>query len=121
MNAYSHDLRLKVVQAYDHGEGSQRQLALRFNVSLSFVQDLMRLRRDTGDIRARRPVRKGREPRLDDNWLVKLKALDMAHPDDSIEELADRFAATYGVRVSRATMGRTLLQLGLTRKKRSAR
>lgn len=38
MKAYSTDLRQKVMDAYDNLEGSQRELAKRFSVSLSFVQ-----------------------------------------------------------------------------------
>ena len=39
---YSLDLRKKVFSAWQAGEGSQRELAKRFNVSLSFVRDLSR-------------------------------------------------------------------------------
>lgn len=37
MRAYSNDLRQKVIDAYQRGEGSMRQLAERFSVSLNFV------------------------------------------------------------------------------------
>jgi transposase len=37
MKAYSLDLRQKVIDAYNYKEGSQRQLAKRFSVSLSFI------------------------------------------------------------------------------------
>jgi transposase len=36
------DLRQRIMAAYAAKEGSQRQLAERFKVSLSFVRDLMR-------------------------------------------------------------------------------
>ena len=37
MKPYSDDLRQKVVDAYQQEEGSQRELAKRFSVSLSFM------------------------------------------------------------------------------------
>src|SRR5919198_5157731 len=37
---YSNDLRWKVVNAYQNGEGDQQEIAQRFSVSLSFVKRL---------------------------------------------------------------------------------
>ena len=45
---YSIDLRQRVIDAYKAKEGSQRQLAERFKVSLSFVKRLICRYRDTG-------------------------------------------------------------------------
>ena len=39
---YSSDLRQRILTAYQAHEGSQRELAQRFKVSLSFVRDLLR-------------------------------------------------------------------------------
>lgn len=50
MKAYSIDLRQKVIDAYNGQQGSQRQLAKRFSVSLSFVQDLLKRYRKDGTI-----------------------------------------------------------------------
>ncbi len=36
------DLRQRIIAAYEAKEGSQRQLAERFKVSLSFIRDLSR-------------------------------------------------------------------------------
>lgn len=47
---YSTDLRQRVINAYKANEGSQRQLADRFKVSLSFVQRLIRLYQNTGQV-----------------------------------------------------------------------
>ena len=40
--AYSTDLRTRVIDAWDAEEGTQRQLAERFKVSLSFVKRVLR-------------------------------------------------------------------------------
>ena len=41
MGPYSKDLRERVAAAVDHGEGSQREIARRFRVSLTFVFRLL--------------------------------------------------------------------------------
>ena len=48
MRPYSMDLRERVAAAIDAGEGSQRQVAKRFRVSVSFVTRLVQRRRDAG-------------------------------------------------------------------------
>ncbi len=53
MAAYSIDLREKILSAWQNQEGTQRGLAKRFKVSLSFIRDLLRRDRETGEIAAR--------------------------------------------------------------------
>ena len=50
MRAYSADFRLSVIHAYETGQGSQRQLARLFGISVSFVQNLLRRYRRTGSV-----------------------------------------------------------------------
>ncbi|MBE9169127.1 transposase, partial [Pleurocapsales cyanobacterium LEGE 06147] len=50
MKPYSLDLRQKVVQAYKQGNDSYRQLAKRFQVSLSFGQRLLKRAREQGTL-----------------------------------------------------------------------
>ncbi|MDJ0553927.1 MAG: helix-turn-helix domain-containing protein [Microcoleaceae cyanobacterium MO_207.B10] len=47
---YSRDLRIRVIRAYQNQEGSQRQIAQRFQVSLTFVRNLLRHYRTTGTV-----------------------------------------------------------------------
>jgi hypothetical protein len=44
MKAYSLDLCAKIARVYDEAEGSQRQLACQFRVSLGFIQKMRRRR-----------------------------------------------------------------------------
>jgi transposase len=53
MGPHSIDLRQRVVQAVDNKEGSLRQLADRFFVSVSFITRLLSLRRRTGSLTPR--------------------------------------------------------------------
>lgn len=48
--ALSVDLRQRILAAYDAKEGSIRQLAERFKVSLSLITDLRRQHRETGTV-----------------------------------------------------------------------
>ena len=50
MKAYSIDLRQKILDVYEQEEISQRQLAQRFDVALSFIVKLLKQYRQTGDI-----------------------------------------------------------------------
>jgi transposase len=47
--AYSMDLRYRVVEAYERGEGSMQQLAERFRVNVSSVFDWIVRMRETGE------------------------------------------------------------------------
>src|SRR3954453_21207970 len=53
MKPYSLDLRRRVLGAWQRGEGSQRQLASRFSVHLTFVRNLLRLYRQSDSIEPR--------------------------------------------------------------------
>src|SRR5271170_3344215 len=71
MRPYSMDLRQRVAQAVEQGQGSLRQLAQRFLVSLSFIVRLLALRRQTGSL-APRPHSRGPTPLLDCEGLQRL-------------------------------------------------
>ena len=113
---YSLDLRRRVWSAWQNGEGTQAQLARRFAVSVSFVRDLSRRFRESGDVAAR-PYGGGRAPSVDAATRAAIQDAVAAQNDRSIEEHRQRLAAS-GHRLSHSALGRALLQLGLTRKKR---
>ena len=48
MKPYSIDLRQRVVEAYENGEGTHEELAEAFCVSLSWIEKLLRRWRETG-------------------------------------------------------------------------
>lgn len=116
MKAYSLDLRQKVIDAYNRKEGSQRQLAKRFSVSLSFIQDLLKRYREDGTI-APRAHGGGARAKLNNEQIVLLERLVEEDNDAILVELCERLELQIGVRVSRATMGRLTQKLLLTRKK----
>ena len=116
MRPYSLDLRQRVAAAVDNHQGSLRQLARRFFVSLSFVARLLALRRQTGTIQPR-PHGGGRRPTLDGQDLQRLRQLLADQPDATLDELADRL----GKGCSRMAVYRALRRMRITRKKKVLR
>lgn len=114
--AYSLDLRRRVWRAWQDGEGSQTQIAARFAVSVSFVRDLSRRFRQSGDVAARAHGG-GRTSSASATVCGQIEALVAAHNDRSIKEHRQSLVAA-GHRLSHSALGRALLKLGLTRKKR---
>ena len=120
MKAYSVDLRQRVIDAYNQREGSQRQLARRFRVSLSFIENLLKRYRSDGTVEPRRHGG-GQLAKLSPEQEVVLATLVEENNDAILVELCDQLEQRVGVRLSRATMGRYVQKLKLTRKKNSAR
>lgn len=120
MKAYSIGLRQKIVGAYNNQEGSYRQLAQRFRVSLSFVKRLLKRYKEIGGIEAL-PDGGGQKPKLKPEQLNIVIQLVSSNNDAILEDLCARFDQKTQLVVSRATMGRILYQLNLTRKKNVSR
>jgi transposase len=116
MQAYSYDLRQRVVSAYENGLETIIEVAERFEVSESFIKKLLARKRSTGDIA---PVghRGGQKKRLSDKhrkWLLKTV---LAQPDMTLADLQERLEKEKSVSVSVPTLSRELRRLNLRRKK----
>ena len=120
MKAYSVDLRQKIIDAHNQQEGSQRQLAKRFRVSLTFIENLLKRYRTDRTVEPRAHGG-GRLAKLNPEQEAALATLVEEDNDAILVELCDRLEQRVGVRISRATMGRIVQKLKLTRKKNSAR
>jgi transposase len=120
MKAYSVDLRQKIIDAHNQKEGSQRQLAKRFRVSLSFIENLLKRYRTDGTVEPRAHGG-GQSAKLSPEQESVIATLVEEDNDAILTELCDRLEQRAGVRVSRATMGRIVQKLKLTRKKNFAR
>lgn len=118
MKAYSLDFRQKIVDTYFKESTSQRKVAKRFGVALSFVEKLFKQLRETGKL-APKPHGGGRKPKLNAAQLSLVVALVEADNDAILEELCQQLQEKTTITISRSTMGRILQQLGLTRKKKT--
>lgn len=107
---YSLDLRKRVIAAYEAKEESLRQIAQRFQVSLSFVRDLTRRYRETQQI-APKQHGGGAVAKLGAEQLAILKQLLQKHPDATLAELCEQFAEQTQITVSVSTMHRAVQQL----------
>lgn len=101
-------------------KGRTRKLALRFKVSLSFVQRLSRRQKNTGRVSAKAHGG-GKKALITQEDLIKVEQLVEAQPDALLSELCERLAAQTGIVVSVTTMHRTVQRLKLTTKKNSLR
>ena len=117
MEAYSKEFRRDVLAACDAGEGT-RAVALRFDVSESWVRRVKQERREQGKVapHTKRRRRKTWEPYA--TWL--LSKLD-ARPDIYLRELVAAAREELGWEVSDVTLSRACRALRRTRKKRRVR
>ena len=118
MKAYSIDLRQKIIDVYENEQISQRHLAKRFRVALSFIVKLLKQYRETGEI-APKPFGGGVKLKLTPEQLNILTDLIEHNNDATLEELCQLLKETTGITISRATMGRMTQRLKLTVKKNS--
>lgn len=117
MKAYSLDLRQKVVERYEAGAITQRELARQFGISTFFVVKVLRLRRG-GKPLAAKCSGGYRKPHLTTQMREFVKAELTIKNDLTLSELCERVAERFQTKVSTATMCRALRQLDLRRKKR---
>jgi transposase len=120
MKAYSNDLRQKIVETNTRERESIQQTAKRFDVSYSFTWKLIKGYEQTGKV-SPKPHGGGAKPKLNSSQLGIVAQLNKQKNDATLEELVIQLEETIGVKVSRATMGRVVLKLKLTRKKNFAR
>ncbi len=112
MKPYSIDLRQRVLEAYESGKGTQKEIAEFFCVSLSWVESLLSRWRQTGSVLPK-PHGGGRQAKITGKKLERLKTLVEENPDATLEELR-RKCRTKG---SIMSVFRALKRLGITRKK----
>ena len=118
MKAYSLDLRQKIIDTYLAGDISQRQLAKRFRVALSFIEKLLKQYRETGCIAPK--VRTEQTPtKLKSDQLAKLEELVIANNDATLDELRQKLKEVTDVLIGRSTVERMLQKLNLTSKKKA--
>jgi transposase len=113
MATYSQDLRQRVIDAIERNEGSLRQIARRFVVSLSFVVRLLQLHRRTGSLDPKPPAG-GRHAALGPDDRERLRELVRQQPDATLEELRQRLGASCSI----TAIWRALEKLRLPRKKK---
>ena len=111
------ELRQRVVAHVEAGN-THTSAARRFDVSVKFVNDMVKLKRITGALSAKQQGNPGfgkLTPHAD--WV---RAQVSAKSDITLDELVCLIAEEKQLSVHRSSIGRLLARLGLTHKKRSA-
>ncbi len=116
MGPYSLDLRHRIVHAHRNREGSVRDLAERFDVAPNTVQNYLTRARVTGDL-APSQHGGGMPRKIDEAGEREVCALLEEKSHSTLAELVEQMQRRRHVRVSRATMARTLERMKITRKK----
>jgi transposase len=114
MNAYSEDLRMKIVQALGRGMGKS-QAARTFSVSLSSVKRYAKLAEEGRSLAPKK--RPGSKPKIDERARRLLAADLQEHPFLSLQKRCEYLRAVASVEVSRSTVCRAIKRMDVSRKK----
>lgn len=112
------ETRQKIVDAYENGEGTYKDIAERFHVGVASVSRFLQLHRHSNDLSAR--PKGGSERKIAEEQEELLCAMIVDEPNWTTQELADELNEAYSITVSRFTVGRTLKRLGFSFKRGSS-
>ena len=114
MNAYSEDLRKKIVEAKERGMPTV-EVARTFGVGLSSVKRYAKVARQGGSLRPKRSP--GRRPKADERVRKLLEADLRERPAATLTQRRKYLRSVAGLGVSESTVSRLLRRMGWTRKK----
>ena len=114
--AYSNDLRRKLLEAHEQGQGTLPELAERFRVSLGYAKKISAALRRTGRME-RREQRHGRISRVTPMVQQRLRAWLREQPDRTLVELQGQMREQCGVQLGLTRLWVVLEQLKLRLKK----
>jgi transposase len=115
MNAYSEDLRKKIVEALRRGTGKS-EAARSFGVSLSSVKRYARMAQE-GKPLAPKKRRPGSRPKMDESARRLLESDMEKRPGATLPQRCEYLQKVAGLKVSESTVSRMLRRVGWTRKK----
>jgi transposase len=115
MPALSMDVRERIVKTYEQGQTSIREVAKQFKVSKTTVSNLLKLKRETGQIKPK-PASGEKPSQLlgKENQAV---AMVEEYPDYTLSEYCELWLERTGISIGESQMCRFLQALKLTRKK----
>lgn len=113
----SADIRRRVVEAYEAGEGGHLRLSRRFSVSICSVRRWV-ARHKKEQTLLPKPHAGGVPPKITNEELPELFELVREKSDRTVQELTDEWNTRKGTNFHRSSMIRALMRAGLTSKKR---
>jgi transposase len=115
MDAYSEDLRRKIVEALQQRRMNKSEAARAFGVSLSSVKRYAKAAREGRSLSPGKAP--GKKPTLDEKARRLLEAHVEERPFAKLSERGEYLRKVAGVSVSESTLSRALGQMGFGRKK----
>src|SRR5215207_5384470 len=115
MDAYSEDLRKKIVEAVEKRGMPKIEAARSFGVGISSVKRYVATYREGGSLAPKK--RPGSKPKLGEAARKLLEANLEEHPEATLPQRREFLQRVCGVSVSDSTVSRMLRRLGWTRKK----
>lgn len=114
--SYGDDLRRKLLQAHDRGEGTLEQLARRFSVSIPWAWKISAQRKRTGKME-RVQQRRGGARQVTAEVRQRLQGWVLEQPDLTLTELQQKLEKAHRLHVSIGSLWQALRQMGLRLKK----
>jgi transposase len=114
MNAYSEDLRRKIVETVERGM-PKIEAARAFGVGISSVKRYVATYREGRSLAPKK--RPGSKPKLDEGARKLLEANLEEHPEATLPQRREFLQRVCAVSVSDSTVSRMLRRMGWTRKK----
>jgi transposase len=115
MDAYSEDLRTKIVEAVQEHRMNQSEAARAFSVSRSSVKRYVKAARQGRPLSPGKAP--GRRPSLDEKARKLLEADVQERPFAKLKHRQEYLRKTAGVSVSESTLSRAIRSMGFGRKK----
>lgn len=109
-------LREAIVNAYNDGLGTAREIAKIFSTTPRSVFRYLKQERETGDL-SPEPI-PGRPPILTEENLAIIKKIVLSNNDETLEQYRDRFYKETGINVTIVTIYNACVILNLRRKKK---
>jgi transposase len=118
MDAYSEDLRRKIVEAVEGRRMNQSEAARAFGVSLSSVKRYVKAVREGRSLSPGRAP--GKRPTLDEKARKLLEADVEERPFAKLKQRQEYLHKAAGVSVSESTLSRTIRSMGFSAEKKDA-
>jgi transposase len=116
MKPYSLDFRQKILDTYLEGGISQRHLAKRFCVSLSFIEKLLKQYRETESI-APKVRTQQTPPKLNEQQFNVIKEIVETKNDATLSEIREQLKEKTGITIGISTVDRMLKKMEISLKK----
>jgi transposase len=100
------------------GKMEIEEIAATLDIGRATVTRLRRQFRETGTLEPKKPERVGRQPTIDEEGEVVLRALLIERSDATLEEFAALFEERTGKTTSDSAVSRAFAKMGISRKKK---